>query len=110
MYLFDPDIPTVVPNNDQNFDTDRKVQFTHTSLSQDAGQTTVPFIDAQWVVTSPASPLKGVGIHWRGRIGSGGYVAPVITAYDFEKKMGVRLPDSPIIVRDDKKFREVVFL
>jgi hypothetical protein len=76
-----PDIPTrfMLPSTDH---TVRKfVRFGHTDFVKDAGQTTVPFFDAQPVTATV--PLSGIGIYHKGRSGSGGFIAPKIFTYNF---------------------------
>lgn len=52
----------------------------------------MPFFDTQPVATHPSSPLRGAGIFYKGKTGYGGFVAPLITTYDFSKEMHVRIP------------------
>uniref|UniRef100_A0A6P4EGJ5 Uncharacterized protein LOC108039809 n=1 Tax=Drosophila rhopaloa TaxID=1041015 RepID=A0A6P4EGJ5_DRORH len=65
-------------------------EFTNTGFDKDAGQTTVPFIDIQDVISKPAVPLSGIGIYYKGRDGFGGFLAPKIITYDFSPH--VQLP------------------
>ncbi|KAH8420530.1 hypothetical protein KR009_011112 [Drosophila setifemur] len=59
------------------------IDFTNTGLDKDAAQSTVPFIDIQDVVSNPPVPLSGIGIHYKGRNGYGGFLGPKIITYDF---------------------------
>jgi hypothetical protein len=79
--LIKPDIPTRVTNTDRT--TNRYVQFVSTNYYKDAGQTTVPFFDAQPVNSKVPVPLSGIGIYHKGRSGSGGFIAPRIFSYNF---------------------------
>lgn len=56
-------------------------------------QTTIPFIDSQPVTTYPQVPLRGAGIYYKSSKNYGGFVAPVITTYDFSKHMVINFPD-----------------
>lgn len=56
-------------------------------MDKDAAQTTVPFIDAQPVVTLVPVPLSGAGIFHKGRENFGGFIAPKIITYDYSKHM-----------------------
>lgn len=73
------------------------VKFTHTSWSDDAAQTTIPFIDMQTVYSKPAVPLKGAGIFYKGGHGYGGFVAPMIKTYDHLNLLSSKMP--PILYR-----------
>ncbi|KAH8351924.1 hypothetical protein KR084_000635, partial [Drosophila pseudotakahashii] len=59
------------------------IEFTNSGFEQDAGQSTVPYIDIQDVVSDPVVPLSGIGIYYKGRDGYGGFLAPKIITYDF---------------------------
>lgn len=79
LQLYKPNIPT---KNGQNSVVDsysgQYVEFTHPDFERDAAQTTVPFLDAQKVVSTPAVPLGGVGLYHKGFARSGGFIAPSI--------------------------------
>lgn len=59
------------------------IEFGHTSLKKHAGQTIVPFFDAQKVVF-PKKPyaLKGLGIYHRHKVGFGGFLAFKLLPYE----------------------------
>lgn len=59
------------------------IEFTHTDLDRDVGQTTVPFLDAQDVVSVPPVALSGAGIYHKGRPLYGGFVGLKLITYDF---------------------------
>ncbi|KAK6617897.1 hypothetical protein RUM43_014126 [Polyplax serrata] len=61
---------------------DQFVQFQSTSFEKDIAQTTVPFIDSQ-SITSQGFILSGIGLIYRGKLGSGGFIAPKLITYDF---------------------------
>lgn len=63
--------------------SDQYIEFDHSDFELDAGQTTVPFIDAQPVIPSALTPLTGAGIYHKGMTNSGGYIAPKIFTFDF---------------------------
>lgn len=44
-------------------------------MEQDAGQTTIPFLDIQPVITDPPAALGGFGIYYKGNEGVAGFVA-----------------------------------
>lgn len=75
LVLTDPDLPTKssVPMIDSN--PIKFVRFRASDLKKDAGQSTVPFFDAQNVEGFPEFPLGGVGTIHRGHEGSGGFIA-----------------------------------
>nr|ACM40897.1 putative cysteine endopeptidase [Culicoides nubeculosus] len=56
------------------------IQFEHSHLHDDVGQSTVPFVDLQ-PINSNETALSGVGLHLRGRKSSGGFIAPTLTTY-----------------------------
>ncbi|KAH8302667.1 hypothetical protein KR044_009330 [Drosophila immigrans] len=90
----DLDIPTRSPHSSQPIlkSVDQYLEFANTGLEKDAGQTTIPFIDIQDVVSNPPVPLSGLGIYYKSSPGYGGFVAPKIISYDFAAY--VRMPTS----------------
>nr|ADJ67267.1 Cul n 3 allergen [Culicoides nubeculosus] len=56
------------------------IKFEHSHMHDDVGQSTVPFLDLQ-PITSSDTALSGVGLHFRGRQYSGGFIAPTLTTY-----------------------------
>lgn len=81
--LDQPNIPTM---NGQHSVVDslpgQYMEFTHSDYLQDAAQTTVPFLDTQNVLSTPAVPLSGVGMYHKGFQKSGGFIAPSIKTFD----------------------------
>ncbi|XP_043272212.1 uncharacterized protein orion isoform X2 [Venturia canescens] len=93
-----PGIPTIIrapslPDSRSN----QYLNFGPTDLEKDVGQTTIPYLDIQPVITIPPFPLSGAGIYHKGRKGSGGFVAPRIITYDFEKHLQADLPPSATV-------------
>ncbi|XP_053595015.1 uncharacterized protein LOC128667752 [Microplitis demolitor] len=70
-----PDKPTKSFLNVIDSKTDQFIKFRESDFIKDAGQSTVPFFDAQDVEGTPEFPLGGVGIVHRGRKGYGGFLA-----------------------------------
>ncbi|KAK0098476.1 hypothetical protein PV326_008074 [Microctonus aethiopoides] len=70
--------------NGYNYDqtTNKFIQFQHSSVTKDAGQSTIPYIDAQPVEIYPPFPLSGIGLFYREKADCGGYIAPRIFAMD----------------------------
>ncbi|XP_028981927.1 uncharacterized protein LOC114841198 [Diachasma alloeum] len=86
-------------NNFQNLPTTKPnlfVQFQKTDLKKDAGQTAIPFWDIQPVVTSPSSPLEGVGLFHKGdkERKYGGYLALRLHTYNFIDHISANLPET----------------
>ncbi|KAH8414601.1 hypothetical protein KR215_009920 [Drosophila sulfurigaster] len=78
------DLPTRATNSSQPISKDTQyVEFVNTGLEKDAGQTTIPFIDIQDVVSYPPVPLTGLGIYYKNSPGYGGFIAPKIFSYDY---------------------------
>ncbi|XP_057328829.1 uncharacterized protein LOC130669777 [Microplitis mediator] len=73
--LTDPDNPLKLPVNVIDSKKDQFIRFRNSDLKKDAGQSTVPFFDAQDVEGSPLYPLGGMGIIHRGHEGYGGFLA-----------------------------------
>ncbi|XP_055682553.1 uncharacterized protein LOC129789617 isoform X2 [Lutzomyia longipalpis] len=83
IYLRNPDVPTKGKARSQvDSKTNQFIEFTHTDMDADAAQTTVPFLDAQDVVSVPPVPLSGIGIYHKGLPLSGGFVAPKLIVYN----------------------------
>ncbi|XP_063904384.1 uncharacterized protein LOC135123546 [Zophobas morio] len=81
------DVPIRSEAHSNKFTTNKYVKFTNTGYEQDAGQTTVPFFDAQPVESAIPVPLIGVGVFHKGRSGFGGFIAPRIFTYNFTKHL-----------------------
>lgn len=79
-----PDIPTLSPQlSKPDWRPDQYVEFGPTDRVKDAGQITVPFIDALMVDGKPC-PLSGAGLYLKARPGYAGFVAPVLIALNNE--------------------------
>ncbi|KAI4457300.1 hypothetical protein MML48_8g00016303 [Holotrichia oblita] len=63
------------------------VEFSHTDMFKDAGQTTIPFIDSQDVVTKVPTPLVGAGLYYKSTQGYGGFIGLKIVTYDFTEHL-----------------------
>ncbi|KAM7350446.1 uncharacterized protein ACRADG_009033 isoform 2-T2 [Cochliomyia hominivorax] len=84
LLLDDVDIPIRSQTKSRPDSSDNQyLKFSPTSYKEDVGQTTVPFIDIQDVVSIPAVPLSGIGLYHKGKMGYGGFIAPKIMTYDF---------------------------
>ncbi|XP_044261295.1 uncharacterized protein LOC123009206 isoform X2 [Tribolium madens] len=86
--LKSPDIP-VRTKSFTDFSENMYIEFINTDYHKDAGQTTVPFFDAQPVNSTIPTPLSGVGLFHKGRKGSGGFITPKIFTYDFSKHVNL---------------------
>lgn len=92
--LRNPDVPTLSrAKSDIHSSTNQFVEFTHTDLDRDAGQTTVPYLDAQDVTSSPPVALSGAGIYHKGRPLYGGFVGLKLITYDFAQHIKIPQPD-----------------
>ncbi|CAD6233945.1 GSCOCG00007422001-RA-CDS [Cotesia congregata] len=68
-------LPTKSPGNVVDSMPNESVRFRPSNLIEDAGQSTVPFFDAQDVEGKPEFPLGGVGLVHRGWKNYGGFLA-----------------------------------
>ncbi|XP_057341101.1 uncharacterized protein LOC130678129 [Microplitis mediator] len=75
LVLEEPDNPLKSSENNQLSSPDQFIRFRPSDLRKDAGQSTVPFLDASEAVGSPLTPLQGLGLYHRGNKGSGGFLA-----------------------------------
>lgn len=76
-----------VPNDE--FET--FVKFQPSDIEKDVAQTTIPFIDSQIVESfDRQAPLSGIGIHFKGSSGYGGFIAPKVITYDMTSHIGSR--------------------
>ncbi|XP_063904378.1 uncharacterized protein LOC135123543 isoform X2 [Zophobas morio] len=82
------DVPTRSRSPSHQFTTNKLVEFTNTGYEKDAGQTTVPFFDAQPLESAIPVPLVGVGVFHKGKSGFGGFITPRIFTYNFTKHLG----------------------
>lgn len=83
--LEDKDLPTRAYNNEvvsDNIEEGQYVMFQPSSLEKDGGQSTIPFIDMQNVVSAVPVPLSGVGTIHRGSETSAGFLGLVILTYN----------------------------
>lgn len=83
--LKNPDIPTLSPSASEiDSTTNQFVEFTHTDLDRDVAQTTVPYIDAQDVISRVPVALSGAGIYHKGKPLYGGFIGLKLITYDFQ--------------------------
>lgn len=83
--LKNPDIPTLSPSTSEIVSKSNQfIEFTHTDLDRDVGQTTVPYIDAQDVISRVPVALSGAGIFHKGRPFFGGFIGLKLITYDFQ--------------------------
>lgn len=75
MILTNPDNPLKSPANVIDSKKNQFIRFRNSDLKKDAGQTTVPFFDAQDVEGALSYPLGGMGIIHRGHECYGGFLA-----------------------------------
>ncbi|CAG9812536.1 unnamed protein product [Phaedon cochleariae] len=88
VHLNQPDIPIRSPSPSvPDSWSDQYIEFTNTDLNRDAGQTTVPFLDAQKLESLQAVPLSGAGLFHKGGPFSGGFITPKLITYDFSKHL-----------------------
>lgn len=88
-----PDVPTrTIASSMPDSKPDTYIKFTNTDMRADAAQTTVPFIDSQFVAPDPPVLLSGIGIFHKGQPHYGGFIAPKVFTYDYS---GVIAPLSP---------------
>lgn len=69
-----PGSPLHSADDDMNSWKNQYIDFRASDLFHDAGQTTVPFFDAQPVETLPGFPLAGIGLAHRAAARSGGNI------------------------------------
>lgn len=93
--LIKPDVPTLsLARSTPDSQTNQYIHFTHTDMDQDVGQTTVPYLDAQDVISIPAVPLSGAGIYHKGQPGSGGFIGLKLFTYNIGQHIQTPTPDS----------------
>lgn len=82
--LKNPDIPTL-STGESLIDSkpNQYIEFTHSDVDRDVAQTTVPYIDAQDVVSKVPVALSGAGLYHKGRANYGGFVGLKLITYDF---------------------------
>lgn len=68
-----------------NFQPNTYVRFGPTHKKVDISQRTVPFIESLKVEANAPVPLSGVGLYYKGQNGYGGFIAPKIVLYNFER-------------------------
>lgn len=94
VFLQNPDIPTFSrAKSDKYSETNQFVEFTHTDLDRDAAQSTVPYLDAQDVISVPPVALSGAGIYHKGRPQYGGFIGLKLITYDFGQHIKTPKPD-----------------
>lgn len=91
--LGEPDNPLLIKDNHiPDSKSGQYVEFRITDVRKDVGQSTIPYIDLQPIVTSPPMPLSGVGLTHKGAEGSGGYLALKLMHYDYTQHMQISNP------------------
>lgn len=91
--LNEPDDPTMAHNYQMDLESNKFIQFQHSSIKKDAGYHTVPFFDAQSVETIPEFPLSGIGLFHRGLDGFGGYIVPRLHTYNVSRVIEASFDD-----------------
>lgn len=82
--LCEPDLPTSSVRSAPVSEKDQFIKFTYSDFKKDAAQSTVPFFDAQNVVSEPnAVPLQGIDLFLKGEKGSGGFLSLKIKTFDY---------------------------
>ncbi|XP_055305104.1 uncharacterized protein LOC129569900 isoform X2 [Sitodiplosis mosellana] len=83
--LKNPDIPVLSTTPSEIDSTSNQyIEFTHTDLDRDVGQTTVPYIDAQDVISRVPVALSGAGLYHKGKVLYGGFIGLKLITYDFQ--------------------------
>ncbi|XP_031632298.1 uncharacterized protein LOC116346405 isoform X2 [Contarinia nasturtii] len=83
--LKNPDIPILCPSQSEiDSVSNQYIEFTHTDLDRDVGQTTVPYIDAQDVISRVPVALSGAGVYHKGKTNYGGFIGLKLITYDFQ--------------------------
>jgi len=59
------------------------LEFGPSSYETDVGQTTIPLVELQPVVTDPPSLLSGAGLYHKGSSYNAGFLAPRIYTYNY---------------------------
>lgn len=78
-----PDIP-ILSKHSEILSTDNQyIQFTHSDVDKDVAQTTVPFMDAQDVISKIPVALNGIGIYYKGQSSFGGFIGMKLVTYNF---------------------------
>ena len=81
--IYHSDIPTESYLQSTPIDNqDQYIEFTHSSRTGDAAQTTVPYIDSQPVLPYPPQWLSSVGLYYKRSEGYGGFVGLKVTTYN----------------------------
>ena len=83
--LNEPLVSTKTPQKSKPTPFYDSVEFTPSSKSADAAQTTLPFFDIQKVQSQSPFPLAGVGLYHKGYSNYGGFIAPKILTLDYSK-------------------------
>lgn len=84
------------------------IKFRPSDPDKDAGQSTVPFIDDQMVLTKNLAPLSGIGLYYKGKQGTGGYIAPLTITYEWsvhiEGDLVSHIPGDSLLPRTENNF------
>lgn len=68
------------PNSEDN----QFLKLTTSSLEKDGGQTTIPFIDTQYLTSKYLTPLSGAGLVHRAEKGYGGFLSLKLYNYNIK--------------------------
>lgn len=81
--LHEPDVPILSKRSEIDSTDNQFIRFTHSGVDKDVAQTTVPYLDAQDVVSKVPVPLSGAGIYHKGQKSYGGFIGLKLVTYDF---------------------------
>lgn len=91
--LNDKDNPERAPKNQMNVVVGKPgqyfVKFQPTGLREDAGQTTIPYLDIQAIVTEPPAPIGGIGIYYKHIQNYGGFVGLKMLSADLSDMVNI---------------------
>lgn len=80
--LIEKDIPIKTNDNVLDSKDNQYLQFQTSGLQKDGGQSTIPFIDTQEIVSAFSTPLSGIGLIHRGTSTSGGFLGFNLFTYN----------------------------
>lgn len=92
-----PDVSTRSPASSMpDSKPDMFIKFTNTDMAADAAQTTVPFVDTQYVAPDPPVLLSGIGIFHKGQPNYGGFIALKVFTYDYSGVIAAISPNDEL--------------
>ncbi|XP_057324916.1 uncharacterized protein LOC130667398 [Microplitis mediator] len=93
-------------NNIPDSESYSRVMLTHSNVTDDVGQSTIPYFDIQPVFPIPRVALDGIGLYHRGNGESGGFLSLKVITHDISKYLNPDMKSGMLTTEEIKDIEE----